>query len=407
MTSSRQLSLDGFFSRDRNDRDQDTRTNNPSYRGSHRGRGNQNSRGNSTHRGRRPFNKSSQAIKRKDDLRAVAKETKDILPEILSEIPQFDAVSSTLYELEDLAPLKKENCPGLELPADDPEAGRKGTRIRVYNQDTFDAALDLQPDITVHSVIPQKTIDSTSSDNTQNDTVMAEASSSNDSHDPSNNEPPDEQKPHNPIPLPPIKKPVAVLNLASPTHPGGGFHNGALAQEEALCYRSSLYLSLHTTHYPLPPLSALYTPHVVLIRSALSQGHTLLFPATPARDLPATSVITLAGLKHPKLTNDNKYTDPADEDTTRDKIRISLRVAAHQGHTKLVLGALGCGVFGNPAKEVARLFLDVLCEEEFRGGWWSDVVFAVMDNGKRGEKGRTNGDGNYGVFWRSLDGRVV
>lgn len=38
--------------------------------------------------------------------------------------------------------------------------------------------------------------------------------------------------------------PILVLNLANPVHPGGGVRKGAKAQEEDLCRRSSLLMSL-------------------------------------------------------------------------------------------------------------------------------------------------------------------
>ena len=41
-------------------------------------------------------------------------------------------------------------------------------------------------------------------------------------------------------------KPILVLNLANPVNPGGGVRRGAKAQEEDLCRRSSLLVSLES-----------------------------------------------------------------------------------------------------------------------------------------------------------------
>ena len=88
------------------------------------------------------------------------------------------------------------------------------------------------------------------------------------------------------------------------------------------------------------------------------------------------------------------------------KIRGALRIAILKGHTKIVLGALGCGAFGNPPEDVARCFVSVFEEREFQGGWFEDIVFAVLDNAK-GKNGGENGQGNYGIFYRALHGMVV
>lgn len=205
-------------------------------------------------------------------------------------------------------------------------------------------------------------------------------------------------------PNPNRTKPPLLLNMANATHAGGGFKHGALAQEEALCYRSSLIFTLKLRHYPLPPLSALYSPKILIIRSSLSSGHGLLDLRHPA-NLPVLSVISVAAVCLParKTTfpsgskQKEMYANPHDRDLMREKMRTILRVAAREGHTQLVLGALGCGAFRNPSWEVAELWKSVLCEREFGGGRWEDVVFAVMGAGTE----------NFGVFEETLGGLRV
>ncbi|KAF2000325.1 hypothetical protein P154DRAFT_434917 [Amniculicola lignicola CBS 123094] len=303
-------------------------------------------------------------LKLRNELRVTSKETRDVLPTILSAISHVDTTRSSKHHITNLRPLVPQVCPGYVLPDDDMEAGRKGTRIRVLDADTFDAALSMQPFTTVSSVFP--------------------STSSNDDDDDGDN---DDDMEIDSSPQPAATKPVAILNLASEKHAGGGWLNGALAQEEALCYRSSLYLSLHPEYYPIPRLGAMYTPSCVIIRDGL--------------------VITLAAIRRPRLSADEqKFADVRDRELTKTKVRVVLRVAVLQGHTKIVLGALGCGAFYNPPREVAECFIEVLREPEFAGGWWEDVVFAVLDN-KKGDKGGKDGEGNFGVFYRALHGEVV
>ncbi|KOX30760.1 hypothetical protein ADK67_09800, partial [Saccharothrix sp. NRRL B-16348] len=55
-----------------------------------------------------------------------------------------------------------------------------------------------------------------------------------------------------------------------------------------------------------------------------------------------------------------------------------LRVAAAHGHRRLVLGAWGCGVFGNDPAVVAAAFRASLRDNRF----FDDVVFAVLDRSR-------------------------
>lgn len=60
------------------------------------------------------------------------------------------------------------------------------------------------------------------------------------------------------------------------------------------------------------------------------------------------------------------------------RIAKVLTVAAHHGHEALVLGAWGCGAFGNDSHMVAREFRDALAGP-FRGVF-THVSFAITDS---------------------------
>ncbi|KAH8703277.1 hypothetical protein BGW36DRAFT_84782 [Talaromyces proteolyticus] len=168
---------------------------------------------------------------------------------------------------------------------------------------------------------------------------------------------------------------IAVLNMASDQLPGGGWLRGALAQEEALCLRSTLAATLNPSHYPTPPLAATWSPGVAVFREDTNHNCTLL----KKDDHFVVSVVSMAGLRRPPLTGDElDYRFPKDTELVKNKIRQVLRLMALNRTSCCVLGALGCGVFGNPPKRVAQLFRNVILEDEFRGRF-DEIVFAILD----------------------------
>ncbi|KAJ5266813.1 hypothetical protein N7478_009621 [Penicillium angulare] len=215
-----------------------------------------------------------------------------------------------------------------------------------------------------------------------------------------------------------------IINFASHRKPGGGWLNGAMAQEEAICYRSSLALSLNEKDYPLCLHEAIYSPYVLVMREDLASGHVLMTRTTRPEDLPMVSVITIAAICRPRLDEDCLNTDgkrphdqtssssssscrqtqqifarDRDRDLTKNKMKLALRIAARNKHQMLVLGALGCGVYANPPDDIAKCWLEVLTEFEFsEGNWWSDVCFAVYD---------VKNEGNFEVFTNVLAGKRV
>ena len=283
---------------------------------------------------------SSPSSRRSNLLAQVAAETKAVLPNVLKLTPNAPP-KGELYEISDRFRLDYKYNP--RFPP---------TKIRVLNADTIDAALSL----------PSQSAPTAST---------------------------------------PSSKPVLMLNMANAYHAGGGWEQGALAQEEALCYRSSLSFTLKLRFYPIPGFGGIYSPTVVVIRESMAQGHNLLDLTRP-EDLPVVSCVSVAAIREPDIVHDaagrERYRRSRDRDTMKEKMRVLLRIAALTRHRRLVLGALGCGAFGNPNVEVAQCWKEVFEEREFGGGWWETVVFAVMEEG-----GQTDGDGNFGVFWRALD----
>lgn len=203
----------------------------------------------------------------------------------------------------------------------------------------------------------------------------------------------------------PFSKPVLILNMANAQHGGGGWLKGALAQEEAICYRSSLSFSLKRRYYPIPDFGGIYSPSVLVMRGSLASGHDLLDLSDPA-SLPVVSVVSVAAVRDPEviggLGEAGRYKYGKVRLVMKEKMRVVLRIAAATGHRSLVLAALGCGAFGNPRGEVVLCWKEVLDETEFSGGWWEQIVFAVLEEG-----GQEDGKGNYGVFWRELHGLEV
>lgn len=111
------------------------------------------------------------------------------------------------------------------------------------------------------------------------------------------------------------------------------------------------------------------------------------------------SVITVAGPRRPKLTaNGEGFANRSDLEDLRGKIRLVYRMAAHHKQryivsgifgldskerrylTRLLEGALGCGVYACPPKLVAKEMKDILLDQEFRN-YFEQVVFAVYNKG--------------------------
>ncbi|GLW63966.1 TIGR02452 family protein [Actinomadura rubrobrunea] len=178
----------------------------------------------------------------------------------------------------------------------------------------------------------------------------------------------------------PGRTPLA-LNFASAKNPGGGFLNGAHAQEEGLARSSALYASLRAApeyyefHRARRDLlysdHMIYSPGVPVFRDdsgrLLEEPYEVAFLTSPAPNRGAIR---------------DERTAARIPEVLRLRARKILAAAAHHGHRRLVLGAWGCGVFRNDPEEVARAFADPLAPGGEFAGRFDHVVFAVWDTAK-------------------------
>ncbi|KAJ7031657.1 hypothetical protein C8F04DRAFT_1110204 [Mycena alexandri] len=182
---------------------------------------------------------------------------------------------------------------------------------------------------------------------------------------------------------------VAVLSMASELRPGGGFLSGANSQEESLCMRTTLYASLQEGFYRLPELGCVYTEDVCVFRGTYGNTSRTAIPSTnvnPTAEWWFVDVISCAAVRGPDVDEHENYTDAAQRDLMREKVKCIFCAAVGQGCRRLVLGAFGCGAFGNPPTEVAQLFRRVLLGRDGSGvgnkggefvGCFDEVTFAI------------------------------
>lgn len=181
---------------------------------------------------------------------------------------------------------------------------------------------------------------------------------------------------------------IGVLNLASDIEPGGGWrYTLSRTQEEALCYSSTLYATLKPEWYPWPntgkgSIAGVMSPNVVVFRDTLDNGLAEL----PVDQRHVVAVMTVAAPCLPAVTEGRKdFVKMEDLENLREKILLVLRMAAGEGVTRLVLGAMGCGAYRCPPRVVAKEMKMALESEEF-AGWFENIAFAVYAAGPIGQK---------------------
>jgi uncharacterized protein (TIGR02452 family) len=182
-------------------------------------------------------------------------------------------------------------------------------------------------------------------------------------------------------------RPPLVLNLASYQAFGGGVERGAVAQEEELFRKTDYGCHRGRELYPLQKEEFVVTPSVAVLKTGAY------------RDLPPDQVriVDMLAVSAVRLSEPADGRAPtfsaADLQTASAKIETVFRYAAAHGYRRLVLGALGCGVYRNPPEVVARLFYQMMHKY---AKYFDHIVYAVHARGD---------NPNFDIFHRVLLGR--
>jgi uncharacterized protein (TIGR02452 family) len=201
----------------------------------------------------------------------------------------------------------------------------------------------------------------------------------------------------------------AVLNMANSKMPCGGVLRGSGAQEENISRRSNLFQSLYRYHnigndfgvdqterhnnpklqYPMDKnFGGIYSKNVVVFRNSEDKNYSLL-------DEPYfVDVISVAAIREPELDKDGHFTKNV-KAIEKNKIRTIFNIALENGNDSIVLGAFGCGAFKTPPKEMAKLFHEIIEEEEYDYKFKA-ITFAIIESNSNYEA--HNPEGNLKPF---------
>ena len=89
-----------------------------------------------------------------------------------------------------------------------------------------------------------------------------------------------------------------------------------------------------------------------------------------------TDCLLCSAYSHPTITKDG-HLDSTFKAKTLKKMEAMLNIFIENGNTCIILGAWGCGAFGNPAEDIAQMFKSLLLSPTYCDRF-EHVVFAVI-----------------------------
>ena len=173
---------------------------------------------------------------------------------------------------------------------------------------------------------------------------------------------------------------ILVLNLASWQISGGGVRNGSMAQEEELFRRTNYFKSFDNQFHPLKKGEIVYTPKVFVIKDKYYNDLSNPFNL---------SMLASAAIMNPILTDNNKFNNK-DYVSMCQIIENIFKVSILTNHKVLILGGIGCGAYGCPPEEVAKIFNIYLKKYN---GYFETIIFAIL----------SKNDDNFNIFEKIIE----
>ncbi|MBQ9208444.1 MAG: TIGR02452 family protein [Oscillospiraceae bacterium] len=167
-------------------------------------------------------------------------------------------------------------------------------------------------------------------------------------------------------------KNVMALNFANPVHEGGGYVVGARAQEEDICRCSGLYYAIKQVREYYADNAPAYakggTDNMILttnVKIIRDDEYNILEEPMYASFITSAAVNRFASLLSHKRTNE----------MMEQRIRKIISLAFDKAPQVLILGAYGCGAFGNERAEVLPMFERAINELDKPSDM--EIIFAI------------------------------
>lgn len=171
------------------------------------------------------------------------------------------------------------------------------------------------------------------------------------------------------------KEDIVILNFASARNQGGGYLSGAFAQEEDLCRSSGLYSCLKR--------KPMFYNENILKDDSFYTDNIIYSPKVPFfRDDDSNFInkklASVISSPAPNIRSMDSVDEEFLQDLLNSRAEKILKVAANHNHKDIILGAWGCGAFGNKPEMVLSAFKNGLDKVKC----FENVYYAVYDTSK-------------------------